>query len=84
MAPSTHHDDHLSLVLALFIIPKYHSPSSIRSHLHQNLYLGHFHIEKELTHFQVTTRSFGVFVKTMPKTFMVSKSNVCDKAKTPM
>ncbi len=45
MAPSTLHDDQRSLVLVLSVIPKYHSPSSIRSHLHQNLYLGHVHIK---------------------------------------
>jgi hypothetical protein len=39
--------------LALFVSPKYHSPSSIRSFLHPNLYFG-FHTEKKLTHFQVT------------------------------
>jgi hypothetical protein len=43
--PQTLHDDQLSLVLALSIIPKYCNPSSTRSHLHQNLYLGHVHIK---------------------------------------
>jgi hypothetical protein len=39
--------------LALFVSPKYHSPSSIRSFLHPNHYFG-FHTEKKLTHFEVT------------------------------
>jgi len=47
MTSSTPHDDQLSLVLVLSIIPKYRSPSSIRSHLHPDLYLGLVHTEKK-------------------------------------
>lgn len=46
VTPSTPYDDQLSLVLALFVIPKYSNPSSIRSHLHPDLYLGFVHTEK--------------------------------------
>ncbi len=68
MAPSTLHDDHLSLTLAFsstfdddqlsFTLtfstsPKYRSSSSTRLLFHPNFYLGLVHTEKEQTHFQV-------------------------------